>query len=68
MYTYSGCFRGKVIDSIGVVVLLKYAIFMELLHICSFFFRQDMNKTCEDINEILTEIRYELAEIESVSR
>lgn len=30
--------------------------------------KQDVNKTCEEITELLTEIRYEIAEIESVSR
>jgi len=30
--------------------------------------KQDVNNTCEDITELLTEIRYEIAEIESVSR
>eukprot|EP00088_Acartia_fossae_P037970 TRINITY_DN3921_c0_g2_i5.p2 TRINITY_DN3921_c0_g2~~TRINITY_DN3921_c0_g2_i5.p2 ORF type:complete len:171 (+),score=45.71 TRINITY_DN3921_c0_g2_i5:57-515(+) len=30
--------------------------------------KQDVDKTCELIMEILTEIRYEIAEIESVSR
>jgi hypothetical protein len=30
--------------------------------------KQDLTKTCEDITELLTEIRYEIAEIENVSR